>query len=128
MGKVTGRTSQTSRGFVALAPWNQLNYEYTISQINLGNNSISRLEIVSSLNSFNLARYYYYFNSGSCPSHYNPKVYLSTVQSVAFEWNQDFESDQKYKPGNADGSSHEKSGSCFLCIKLYYLYQSHDIY
>ncbi len=74
--------------------------------INLGNNSNSKLEIVSSLNSFNLAYYQYHFNDGNCVKKYNLKIYFGTIQSVAHQWNFDTDSSRQNLLGGV-----EKSGS-----------------
>ncbi len=106
MGTVTGRTSQTSRGWLTISPWIENNFTYTISQLDLGNNSISKLEVVSALNSFNLGYDQYHFNYSTCTKKYNPKVYLSAVQSVAYAWNYDQQNTEKWA-----SNGHEKSGS-----------------
>lgn len=89
MGQVTVRTSLTSHGFIGLNPWLGGNSPYCVSAINKGNNPITYLEVVSALNSFNLASHLYHYNTVNCPMHYNPKVYLGAVQSVANGWNSD---------------------------------------
>ncbi len=91
---------------MALSSWNDKNYTYTICAINLGSNPIGSLEIVSSLNSFNLARYQYHFNYPYCTQKYNPKVYFGTIQTTSTEWLYDNDPARK---NLAQGS--EKSGS-----------------
>ncbi len=86
MGIVTNRTRLTSRGWLAISPWNDSNYTFSVLQLNLGNNFTTKLEIVSALNSFNLAHTMYGYNYQDRPEKYNPKVYLSAVQSVAYQW------------------------------------------
>ncbi len=106
MGIVTNRTIQTSRGFIAISPWNDSAYTYVVGMINLGNNFISKLEIVSALNSFNLAYQIYHYNHQNCPQKYNPKVYLGAIQTTARNWNYD------YQTGQTNGlPAPEKSGS-----------------
>ncbi len=95
MGDGKVRTGFTSRGFCALSPWNQSNAIYSAGMINLGNNFYTKLEIVSALNSFNTARCEYHLNYTNCAAKYNPKLYLGTVQSVAYGWNYDYQNGQK---------------------------------
>ncbi len=102
MGKVTIRTGLTSQGTLSMNPWLGDRSIYEFSTVNKGNNSISLLEIVSALNSFNLGHSQYHFNYLNCVKKYNPKVYLGAVQSVAKEWILDL---NKGLPGS------EKSGS-----------------
>ncbi len=110
MGKVNIRTSYTSRGFVALSPWNDSRLPYSVLMINLGNNFNKKLEIVSALNSFNIALNQYHFLHSNCPEKYNPKVYLGAVQTAALNWNYDYQTGQENGLGNLpDGL--QKSGS-----------------
>ena len=51
-----------------------------------GSNPLSRLEVVSLLNIPSQAHELYYYTSTSCPAKYNPKVYLGTLQSIAYWW------------------------------------------
>ncbi len=113
MREVKVRSSFTSSGFGAMRPWNDSNYVHAIASINLGSNPLSKLEIVSSLNSFNLSYGMYYYYTDTFTQRYNPKLYLSTIQSVAQIWNQDKENAQKYDSGGS-----EKSGSF---IKMLYM-------
>jgi len=80
------RSSLTSQGYLAISPWNDASLIYATSQINLGNNPISSLEIVSALNSFNLACWQYHLNYTCCYQKYNPKVYFGTIQTSAIGW------------------------------------------
>ncbi|HBD06395.1 MAG TPA: hypothetical protein DCY93_03180 [Firmicutes bacterium] len=112
MGKVTVRTIRTSGGFLALSPWGGDYGPYDYSAINLGNNFIAKLEIVSSLNSFNISHHLYHFNYINCPEKYNPKVYFGTIQSVSFWWLYDNQTGQTNGLANQDGSP-QKSGSCY---------------
>jgi len=104
------RSSLTSRGLLSFTTYKGNNSLYEISDINLGNNFISSLEVVSSLNLFNLARWQYYIYKVNCIQKYNPKVYFGTIQSVAQQWNYD---DSLGLAGLGQGA--QKSGSC--CIK-----------
>ncbi len=89
MGNVNLRNAQTSRGMFALSPWIDGAYYSSVIQLLLGSNPLSKLEVVSALNSFNLGRWEYHFNQSVYPPKYNPKVYLSAVQSVGYAWNTD---------------------------------------
>ncbi|HBD06423.1 MAG TPA: hypothetical protein DCY93_03320, partial [Firmicutes bacterium] len=80
MGGASVRASFTSRGSHSFCPWNDSRYNYSVGQLLIGSNPISKLEVVSALNSFNLAIYQYHFNYTACPARYNPKVYLSAIQ------------------------------------------------
>ncbi len=110
MLSVTKRTNFTSRGWVALTPWNNPDHTYSIMQINLGNNFISTLEIVSALNSFNITREMYLYNHINRTEKYNPKVYLGAVQSMAKQWNLDNQDSQKVDPKWVTAGD-KKSGS-----------------
>ncbi len=91
MGQVTIRTSLTSRGFCALSPWNGSGYEYSVLQIKLGSNPISKMEIVSLLNLSNTGFQMYHYNYVNCTKKYNPKVYLGAVQNVSKAWQVDLQ-------------------------------------
>lgn len=54
--------------------------------MNLGTNSNSKLEIVSTLNIQLQNHYAYYYNSSICLSKYNPKVHLGTVETIGLGW------------------------------------------
>ncbi len=99
------RRGYAARGILGQSPWTIGDFKYSAVQINLGNNFISSLEIVSSLNLFNLARYYYLFNYQTCASKYNPKIYLGTLQTTSKEWNYD---------NNSGLKSEQKSGSWLI--------------
>jgi len=110
MGIVTGRTSQTSRGSQSFNPWINPDYTFSVYQLLLGNNSLSKVEIVSALNSFNLAFRMFHYSYPNCPEKYNPKVYLGAVQSASINWNYDYQKPQKTGlPNLVPGQ--EKSGS-----------------
>ena len=57
--------------------------------IGLANNPLANVEVVSSLNAFNLGHYTYHYYSKNCIKKYNPKVYLGTTQTVALYWYSD---------------------------------------
>ncbi len=104
------RRSFTSRGFCTFSPWNEVVDLYTIGQINLGNNINSSLEIVSSLNLFNLGINQYVFSFNNCIEKYNPKVYIGAVQNVAIQWDLDSQDPEKVDPEWVTAGD-EKSGS-----------------
>jgi len=106
MGQSTTRNSFTAKAKAGFGPWIIEKYKYSIGQINLGSNSISKLEVVSLLNIPNLTVDSFFYNYTNCPEKYNPKVYLGAVQSVASRWNYDGQTGQK-----TDFSDPQKSGS-----------------
>ncbi len=114
MGKVTSRTSQTSRAVDGMTAWINPDSTYSVFQLNIGSNPNSKLEIVSALNSFNLANRMFQFYYPSFISKYNPKVYFGTIQSVADSWQNDVQTGQTNGLPDLPGGS-EKSGSCFTC-------------
>ncbi len=110
MGKVTIRTGLTSQGSLSMNPWLGDYSSYDYSTINKGTNPISKLEVVSSLNFFNLGHWEYHFNYQNCTQKYNPKLYLGAVQIVGETWNYDRQTGQTNGlPDLPRGS--EKSGS-----------------
>ncbi len=113
MGSVTSRNGLTSKSYIGFAAWVPVQHGYNISQINLGSNSISKLEIVSSLNLFNIAHFMYHFNYNSCLQKYAPKIYLGTVQSASANWNSELQTGQTNGLGDLPGGG-EKSGSWHL--------------
>ncbi len=115
MVSVTIRTSVTSQGFIGLSPWLGDRSIYEFCTISKGNNPLSKIEIVSALNSFNLTWDQYYYNSNNCPQKYNPKVYLSALQTVGETWIFDRQNGQKNGlPNLPEGV--QKSGSYNLLI------------
>ncbi len=116
MGKVTNRTSLTSRGWDLLTPWNDVSGKYSILQLYIGNNFISLLEIVSALNLINIGHSNNYFYTGNCFEKYNPKIYFGTVQTTSEDWNFDTDSARK---NLAQGQ--QKSGSLLIQHVLYML-------
>jgi len=101
---------------MAIAPYKENYSKYEMANINLGNNFISLLEIVSSLNFFNLARANYHYNYPNCLEKYNPKVYIGAVQSAALNWNFDRDLSRENL-----GQGNQKSGSW----PLYYFCNTH---
>ncbi len=124
MGFVTIRTSFTSRGFMALSPWNEASFSVSALQSYLGSNPISSLEIVSALNSFNLGNRMLQYHYPTRAEKYNPKLYFGTIQTTAEYWNYDLQKDQKNSLGELPDTC-QKSGSymftslpvCFSSIK-----------
>ena len=94
-GAVPTRYAFTVRGWVALSPWNQSEFAYSILQLKLGSNFISKLEVVSMLNITSQA-YNMYCYSANRTAKYNPKVYLGTSQTIARNWNLDSQYIEKY--------------------------------
>ena len=94
-GGAPARYAYTAGAFLGLSPWNDDKYTYSISQLKLGNNFISNLEVVSSLNLFNQARCLYYFNYLDSPTKYAPKVYLATIQTTGINWIYNYEDSWK---------------------------------
>ena len=79
----------TSRGFAFLQSWNDASYTYSILQLNLGSNPISKLEVASALNTLNLGRAMFYYGYDINTKKYNPRVYLGTPTTSAYSWNFD---------------------------------------
>ncbi len=112
------RSSLTSQGYLAISPWNDSNCTYVTSQLNLGNNPISKLEVVSALNSFNLACWQYHFNMSCCYQKYNPMVYLSTIQTTAIGYLFDNNSGLKWGGGNEQKSGSLIRNNTLLLVNL----------
>ena len=86
----------TGRGRNTISPWNDATYTYSILQIGLGSNPISKLEVASALNTVNIGTYTYHYNSNNCTTKYNPKIYLGTSQTIALGWIYDLQNIEKY--------------------------------
>ncbi len=71
---------------MSFGPWNSAENNYSIGQINIGSNPLSKLEVASCLNLFDYAKFSWWYDAPYSPQKYNPKVYLGTVQSVAYQW------------------------------------------
>ena len=76
----------TARSYHLVSPCYSDSLQYSQQNIYLGSNFIANLEVVSSLNLFNQARYTYHYNYSNSPERYYPKVYLGTTQTVALGW------------------------------------------
>ncbi len=94
---------------MSLNPWVNPDCTYVIIQLLMGSNSISKLEIVSALNSFNLAHEMYAYYCYTRTEKYNPKVYLGSVQTTSDDWNLDEQDPRKVDSKWAQKP--EKSGS-----------------
>ncbi len=103
MGSVDGRNNISSKGIYALASFYGYHNQNSIHTINLGSNPVSLLEVVSSLNSFNLGHFHFHHYIRISPEKFNLKVYLGAVYSVSHQWNYD---------DNSGLKSDQKSGSC----------------
>ncbi len=119
MGKLTGRTSCTSKGFIALAPWFGDYSIYEHSVLNLGTNPNSRLEVVSLINILNISSHLYSYDYNNRAAHFNPKVYMSTVQTSSINWIFDRQNGQTNGLPNLVPGGYEKSGSIIKNIKLH---------
>ena len=95
-GGAPARYAFTSRGWVALSPWIEIVYAYSLLQLNLGSNPNSRLEVVSTLNTLNLSHEMLHYNYANSLERYYPKVYLGTSQTIARNWNMDLQNIEKY--------------------------------
>ena len=54
--------------------------------LNTGTNPLSRIEVVSLLNILKIGKEMLHYNYQNCPTKYAPKVYLGTLQSIAYWW------------------------------------------
>ena len=90
------RYDYTAPGYCALSSWNDATYTYSILQLNLGSNPISKIEVVSTLNTLNLGRAMYYFYYKYRLPKYNIKVYIGTSQTIAIQWNFDLQNIENY--------------------------------
>ena len=88
-GGAPTRYIMAARGFISISPWIESTWTYSISQLNLGGNFIGNLQVVSSLNTFNLGRLMYYYLGRNCTANYYPKVYIGTTQTTSLQWNYD---------------------------------------
>jgi len=98
MREVKVRSDFTSRGYIGFGSWNHDTYTYSLAQIYLGNNPLSKIEVVSGLNFSNYAVQSWFYSDAYSYSKYNPKLYLGTIQTVASSWLQDDQNDRKNLP------------------------------
>ena len=59
--------------------------------INKGNNPLTKIEVASMLNIANQTAEMLFYNQENCPEKYAPKMYFSTLQSIAYCWNRDYQ-------------------------------------
>ena len=85
------RYDYTAPGYCALSPWVNSSYTYSLLQLKLGSNPLSKLEVVSSLNLLSQAINMYFYHSADRTQKYNPKVYIGTSQTIAIQWNYDIQ-------------------------------------
>lgn len=83
------KDKHTGAAIMGLAPWNIDTSKYSISQINLGNNFISYLEVVSLLNVFNIAHYFLHYYYKNCTNKYNIKIFIGSLNCLSYEWQVD---------------------------------------
>ncbi len=86
----------TGRGRNTISPWNDATYTYSILQLNLGSNPISKLEVASALNTVNIGIYMYAYDYTNCTAKYAPKVYIGTPQTLGRGWNFDAQNIENY--------------------------------
>lgn len=75
----------------ALTPWNNPVRVYSELQLYLGANSISRLEVVSLINIFNLSQYLLSYYESTRTSRYYPKIYIGLLSTSSSGWLMDFQ-------------------------------------
>ena len=90
-GGAPARYAFTARGRNTISPWNETSCAYSILQIGLGYNPISKLEVASALNTVNIGIYMYHYHTINSTEKYAPKVYLGTTQTIATGWNMDIQ-------------------------------------
>ena len=95
-GGVPSKYVLTSRGYTSLCSWNSPTQIYSMLQIYLGYEALSKIEIISLLNIKTQARDMYAHDHSSRTSKYDPKVYLGTTQTMARYWNIDTHSGKKF--------------------------------
>ena len=90
------RYEYTAGGFSSFQPWNDPSCAYSILQLYKGYNPLSKIEVVSTLNTLNIGRNSYYYAYDTSTAKYTPKVYLGTSQTIAKNWNYDRQNNIKY--------------------------------
>ena len=80
------RYQYTTRSLFAFSPLNHVNYLYSICMISTGYNPLSKIEVVSALNTLNLSTNSLHYNHANCTSRFYPKVYLGTNQTISTSW------------------------------------------
>ena len=90
------RYDYTAPGYCTISPWVNSSCTYSLLQLNLGSNPLSKLEVVSLLNIPSQGRAMYYYNSADRTQKYNPKVYIGTLQTTSKEWNLELQTGINY--------------------------------
>ncbi len=90
------RYEYTAGGFSFLQPWNETSCAYSILQLYKGYNPLSKIEVVSTLNTLNLGRSMFYYGYDINTKKYNPKVYLGTPQVLGTGWQNDIQTGINY--------------------------------
>ena len=86
----------TGRGRNTISPWTNGTYTYSILQLNLGSNPISKLEVASALNTVNIGIYMFGYDTSTYTRKFNLKVYIGTPQTLGRGWNIDTQSGIKF--------------------------------
>lgn len=58
-----------------------------IAQLNLGSNSLRKMEVVSMLNINNTSHYIFHYNSTWGTTKYNPRIYFGSHSTYSTGWN-----------------------------------------
>lgn len=80
------RDVYTSKGMDAFTPWKNPANMYSELQLYLGYNPISKLEVVSLVNLFNLSHYSLSYYEPTRTSRYYPKIYLGLLSTTSADW------------------------------------------
>ena len=80
------RYNFTRRGWAFLQSWCVSKFEYSILQIALGSNPISKLEVVSAPNVLSYAVNSLFYSTKEDTAKYNPMVYLGTISATSSGW------------------------------------------
>ncbi len=80
------RYNFTRRGWAFLQSWCVSKFEYSILQIALGSNPISKLEVVSAPNVLSYAFNSLFYSTKEDTAKYNPTVYLGTISATSSGW------------------------------------------
>jgi len=100
------RKAYTAPSFDIFSTWYSSQHTYSTLLINAGTNPMSKLEIVSLINTFNLAFEMFAYHNQNRTKRFYPKVYFGTVQTASTYWNYDVQGNE-----NLDQTRGEKSGS-----------------
>ena len=83
---VPTRYIYTARSHTALSSWNISDSRYTLQQMNLGYNPLSKIEVVSHINILSIGSQMYYYNTSTFTAKYAPKVYFGVHQNISNGW------------------------------------------